>query len=80
MNKGINVINKVKTINKLNKSAIKLNETLPEGVTQFKPLKYTATINQIEERNTELQRIDAINNINGAISGINALFKEAPLK
>ena len=83
--KGINVANKTKAINTLNKSAKKINETLPNDAIKFEPLKLTATIGQINERNSELARIDAINNVNVAIDGINALFpndedKLEPLK
>ena len=73
--KGIDTSNKVKAIKTLNKSAEKLNAELPSEVTKFEPLKLTATKAQIEERNSEIQRIDAINNINSVISEINALFK-----
>ena len=76
LSKGINVANKTKAINTLNKSAKKLNATLPNDATKFEPLKLTATIGQINERNSELARIDAINNVNVAIDGINALFKD----
>ncbi len=85
LSKGINVANKTKAINTLNKSAKKINATLPNEASKFEPLKFTATINQINERNSELARIDAINNVNVAIDGINALFpndadKLEPLK
>ena len=85
LSKGINVVNKARTINKLNASAKELNATLPSEANKFEPLKLTATIDQIEERNSELTRIDGIRVVNRAIDGINALFtndadKIEPLK
>ena len=75
LNKGISVANKSRAIKSLNQSAEELNATLPSGVARFKPLNSTATVEQINERNSELQRVAAIYEINNSISGINALFK-----
>ena len=74
--KAIDLKDRVKTIYNLNKDARELNGTLPSGVAKFEPLKYTANKRQIEERNSEINRIDGINTINGATEAINTLLKD----
>ena len=74
VSKTINTTNKIKTINDLNKSLDEINATLPDEV-KFKPLPLTATVDEIQNRHSDIQRVKGINLVNGATNGINVLFE-----
>lgn len=69
-----NAKQRIQAVNTLNKSAENLNGLLPSE-SQFEPLKYTASVEQIEKRNSEINRVKKIGVVNIASDSINAILK-----
>lgn len=74
VNKTINTTNKIKTIKYLNKSLGEINPTLPNEE-KLNPLTLTASVDEINQRNSDIQRVKGINVVNGAIDVIDSLVK-----
>ena len=67
-------IRNIPTIKELNVDIQKVNDTLPDGVAKLKPLKKTASNDEIVARATDVQRIKGINAVNRATDTINTMM------